>query len=412
MSSSPRIERCRGCAAARPEVVLDLGPSPRADGLQLSRERARNTDRFPLELALCPACGLLQLVETPLPSLLFGDEFRYYSSINPDLVAHAEGLVDHLARRLSLEAGDRVVELASNDGYLLRPFARRGLSVLGVDPAPGPAAAARAAGIETIQAFFDRELAEGLADEGRQADLIVANNVLAHVPDPADFLSGVALLLRPGGTAVFEVAWGRSLLKAMAFDQIYHEHHCYFTAGALFRLLQRAGLTLVDIETLSIHSGSLRVYTAPSGQPSARVTALIRQEQDEGLDRLETWQALGQRLSSLRQKLRDMLERTRARDLGLAAYGAAAKGTMLLNWLQPEPDWIPWVADINPHKQGRFVPGVAIPIVSPERITGERPDRLLLLPWNWAAEIARDQQPWLESGGRFIVPLPTPRLYP
>jgi len=412
MPLDPRIETCRGCAAAAPELVLDLGLKPRADGLQPSRGLALSADRCPLELALCPLCGLLQLLETPVPSVLFGEQFRYYSSLNPDLVTHAERLADDLVQRLGLDQSSRVIELASNDGYLLRPFARRGLSVLGVDPAPGPAAAARMAGIETIQAFFDRDLAERLLEQGRSADLIVANNVLAHVPDPVDFLIGVARLLRPGGTAVFEVAWGRSLLQAMAFDQIYHEHHCYFTAGALSRLLSRTGLALLDIEPLPIHAGSLRVFAARSGRPSARVDALVRLEQAEGLDRAETWRSMARRLSTLRRSLREMLERARAEGHALAAYGAAAKGTMLLNWLQPEPDWIPWVADINPHKQGRFVPGVGIPVVSPARIVQDRPDRLLLLPWNWAAEIARDQQQWLADGGRFIVPLPTPRLYP
>lgn len=389
-----------------------MGRRPRADGLEPTIEQARNADRRPLELALCRGCGLLQLVDTPPPSELFGDGFRYYSSVNPDLVAHAERLADTLVSRLDLTAASQVVELASNDGYLLRHFAFRGIATLGIDPAPGPAAAAQAAGIETIQAFFDRDLAEQLRDDGRQADLIVANNVLAHVPDPAGFLAGVAQLLRPGGIAVFEVAWARSLIHAMAFDQIYHEHHCYFTAGALRRLFSRAGLVLLDIETLPIHAGSLRVYAGAAGEPSERVNRLILQEQADGLDCRETWRDVAGRLSTLRTRLREMLRCMHQEGLRLAAYGAAAKGTMLLNWLEPEPGWIPWVADINPHKQGRFVPGVAIPVVDPGMVDRERPDRLLLLPWNWAEEIARDQQAWLAGGGRFIVPLPEPRLYP
>ncbi|MEE4330176.1 MAG: class I SAM-dependent methyltransferase [Wenzhouxiangella sp.] len=412
MSPSRRIDTCRGCGSGLPETVLDLGPRPRSDGLQPTAELALKAERCPLELALCGSCGLLQLLETPPPSTLFGEEFRYYSSVNPDLLAHAGRLAETLVRRLGLDQGSRVIELASNDGYLLRHFARRGMSVIGVDPAPGPAAAAVAAGIETIPAFFDGELAERLREEGGQADLIVANNVLAHVPDPADFLAGVARLLRPGGTAVFEVAWGRSLLHSLAFDQIYHEHHSYFTVGALDRALDRAGLKLIDVETLPIHAGSLRVFAAADGERSRAVDRLIRQEQDEGLARPEPWRRMGETLLDVRRQLRDLLDRVCRSGLRLAAYGAAAKGTMLLNWLEPEPGWIPWIADINPHKHGRFVPGVAIPVVGPERIAEERPDRLLLLPWNWAAEIARDQQAWLAGGGRFIVPLPRPRLYP
>jgi SAM-dependent methyltransferase len=412
MSTSQRIEACRGCGRASPETVLDLGRRPRSDGLEPSADLARSAERYPLELALCSYCGLLQLLETPPPSALFGEAFRYYSSLNPDLVAHAERLAAMLIPRLGLDRDSQVIELASNDGYLLRRFADRGLNVLGIDPAPGPAAAAEAAGIETIQAFFDRDLAERLARQGRQADLVVANNVLAHVPDPLGFLTGVARLLRPGGTAVFEVAWGRSLLRDLAFDQIYHEHHCYFTVGALSHLLDRAGLTLLEIEPLAIHAGSLRVYAARNGQRSESIGRLIRQERQEGLAQAESWARLGTTLKGLRRQLRALLDQLHRDGLRLAAYGAAAKGTMLLNWLEPEPDWIPWVADINPHKQGRFLPGVAIPVVAPARIQEDRPDRMLLLPWNWAEGIARDQQDWLDAGGRFIVPLPRPRLYP
>jgi SAM-dependent methyltransferase len=407
-----RIDACRGCGRPSPEPVLDLGDRPLADGLEATAEHARAAARYPLRLALCTGCGLLQLLETPPPDILFGDDFPYYSSVNRDLVAHAERLAAELVQRLDLDANGRVVELASNDGYLLRHFARRGVGVLGIDPAPGPAEAARAAGIDTVQAFFDRALAERLRDDGGQADLVIANNVLAHVPEPADFAAGVAALLRPGGLAVFEVAWGASLLRSTAFDQIYHEHHCYFTAAALTALLARAGLAVLDIQPLSIHAGSLRVYAAHRGERSRRADALIAQEDADGLGRPETWRRLARELETLRGRLRELLARQHRAGRSLAAYGAAAKGTMLLNWLAPEPGRIPWVADINPYKQGKFVPGVAVPVVGPERIARDRPDRMLLLPWNWAAEIARDQHAWLAGGGRFIVPLPTPRLFP
>lgn len=392
--------------------MLDLGQRPLADGLVASKSAALSADQFPLRLVLCTHCGLVQLREAPPPDRLFGDDFPYFSSINPDLVTHASKLVDAVFKRRSLGPDSLVLELASNDGYLLRHVAERGVPVLGIDPASGPAACARQQGIETRHAFFDRALAADLQAEGLTADVVIANNVLAHVPDPLDFLTGVADVLKTEGLAVFEVAWGGSLIQSTAFDQIYHEHHCYFTVGALVQLLERAGLVLLDVEKLTIHSGSLRAFVAHSGQRSARVDQLIAQEQQLQLHRPEPWRQLHRTLATLRGQLYEFLDDQHRQGLRLAAYGAAAKGTMLLNWLQPNPALLAWVADISPHKHGLFVPGLGLPVVATERIDQDCPDRMLLLPWNWAAEIARDQSTWIEAGGRFILPLPEPRFFP
>ena len=408
MDQLDTLSQCRVCGSDQLESVLDLGEQPLADGLVANVNEARNAPRYPLRLALCGQCHLLQLLEVPDPEILFTRDFPYFSSVTTSLVRHAGALVDDILKRQPLSADSLVVELASNDGYLLQHFRRHAIPVLGIDPASGPAVVAHQAGIETIVQFFDRSLGEELADSGRQADVVVANNVLAHVPDPADFLEGVSTLLKPGGLVVMEVAWGRSLLVRRAFDTIYHEHHCYFTANSLSALFERAGLAIEAIEPLRIHGGSLRVWARHDASMNESTKTLLQREHREGLFHSAAWKTLADSLSQLRQDLVEFVEAERNRGLRLAAYGAAAKGTMLLNWAGLDSATLAWVADANPYKQGRFIPGTDLEVVPPERIEQDRPDRILLLPWNWADEIARQQKSWLDGGGRFIVPLPEP----
>ncbi len=392
--------------------MLDLGRQPLADGLENNLIAALAAPRYRLRLGLCGHCGLHQLLETPPPEALFGADFPYFSSVSSQLVEHAAGLVEQLCRRQDLGPDNLVIEIASNDGYLLRHFQARGIPVLGIDPAGAPAAAARHLGIDTLERFFDARLADELAGDGRRADLVIANNVLAHVPDPVDFLRGVRKLLKPDGQVVMEVAWGRSLLTRRAFDTIYHEHHCYFTVTSLLELFRRAGLAVSAIEPVEVHGGSLRVHAGHRGEPDAATLALARQERTEGLFETGPWRRLAADLEQLRTELRAWLARERAGGLRLAGYGAAAKGTMLLNWAGLDGDWLDWVADANAFKQGKFIPGVGLAVVDPDRIAAERPDRVLLLPWNWADEIADRQRAWLDGGGRFILPLPEPRYFP
>ena len=406
------IDRCRCCGSAELNLVLDLGHQPLADGLQPTHDAALSASRFPLRLVLCARCGLHQLLETPPPEALFGAEFPYFSSVSSQLVAHAAGLVQQVCQQQPLGPRSLVVEVASNDGYLLQHFLARGIPVLGVDPASAPVRAARRLGIDTLEQFFELALAEALADEGRMADVIIANNVLAHVPDPVDFLRGIRRLLKPGGLAVMEVAWGRSVLTRRAFDTIYHEHHCYFTVTALLALFQHTGLAVHAIEPVEVHGGSLRIHAGHQGNPDKATLALARQERAEGLFDAVRWKTLATDLDQLRTELRGWLQREQRNGLRLAGYGAAAKGTMLLNWAGIDGDWLSWVADANAFKQGKFIPGVGLQVVSPQRIAEEHPDRILLLPWNWAGEIAGQQRAWLNAGGRFILPLPQPRGYP
>ncbi len=412
MQTLETIDCCRSCATPGLEVVLDLGHQPLADGLQNTLTSALAAPRYRLRLALCGHCGLHQLLETPPPEELFGTDFPYLSSVSSQLVEHAAGLVEQICRHHELGPDSLVIEIASNDGYLLRHFQARDVSVLGIDPASTPAEAARQLGVDTLQRFFDARLAEDLAGDGRRADVIIANNVLAHVPDPVDFLRGVRRLLKPNGRVVMEVAWGRSLLTRRAFDTIYHEHHCYFTVTSLLELFQHAGLAVSAIEPVEVHGGSLRVHAAHRGEPDTATLALARQERAEGLFESQPWRGLAADLERLRVEMRDWLAREQARGLRLSGYGAAAKGTMLLNWAELDGNWLDWVADANAFKQGKFIPGVGLEVVDPDRIAAERPDRVLLLPWNWADEIADRQRAWLDTGGRFILPLPEPRYFP
>jgi SAM-dependent methyltransferase len=303
-----------------------------------------------------------------------------------------------------------VLELASNDGYLLQFYRDAGVRMLGVDPAPGPVAAAREKGIETIEAFFSRALAEALVADGRRADLLHANNVLAHVADVHGFLEGIRLVLKDGGRAVIEVPYVRDLVEKLAFDTIYHEHLCYFSVHAVDRLVRPHGLFLSRVERVPIHGGSLRLVLSKEDRPDATVAAILAEERAIGLDRHAWFASFAARVERLRADLRALLHDLKASGKRVAAYGAAAKGTILLNACGLGPELLDWVADKNPFKQGRFVPGVRLPIVPPARILEEMPDLLLILPWNIEAEIVAQEAAYHERGGRFLVPLPEPRI--
>jgi SAM-dependent methyltransferase len=405
-----RITACRSCGARELLPVLSLGALPLSDGFLTAAELDRPEPRFPLDVAFCAACGLVQILDTVPPEILFGRDYPYFSSVSATLLAHSKA---HVAERLpELPPGPEtlVVELASNDGYLLQFYREAGVRVLGIDPAPGPVAAARAKGIETIEAFFGRDLAERLVAEGRRADLVHANNVLAHVADVHGFLDGIRLLLKDGGRAVVEVPYLRDLVEKLAFDTIYHEHLCYFSVRALDRLVRPHGLFLVRVERVPIHGGSLRLFLSKEDRPDATVEAILAEEAAIGLDRHAWFASFAARVERLREDLRSLLLDLERAGLRIAAYGAAAKGTILLNFCGLGPELLAWVADKNPFKQGRFVPGVRLPIVAPERILAEMPDVLLILPWNIEAEILAQEAAYRARGGRFLVPVPQPRI--
>ncbi|MBK1659717.1 class I SAM-dependent methyltransferase [Paracraurococcus ruber] len=402
------ITACRCCGGGDMVSVFDMGQMPPSDALSPSAEEA--DPAYPLEVIMCRSCGLAQLRHTVAPEVLFSAAYKYFSSYTQTVVDNAKDAVATAIERVKPAPGALAVELASNDGYLLKHAKAAGLTVLGIDPAPAPVAAAREAGIETIQAFFSEDLARQLKSEGRQAMLVFGNNVLAHVADTAGFVRGIREILHPDGTASIEVPYLRDLIEHVEFDTIYHEHLCYFSVTALSELFRRQGLSLNDVQRIPIHGGSLRLFVQHQPDPSTRLMRLIEEEKELGLDRPESFRAFAAKVEGVGQALRELLDGLRREGKRIAAYGAAAKGTILLNFFRIGPQELMWVADKNPHKHDLYMPGIKLPIVGVERIEADRPDCLLILPWNHQAEIMRQQAGFAARGGRFVIPIPHPHL--
>lgn len=401
---------CRSCGGAHLSIFLSLGDMPLSDGLLACSDLERQEPRYPLDVAFCPDCALVQILETVPPERLFGADYPYFSSFTDTLLKHSAANVAARIAERRLDGRSLVVELASNDGYLLQYYGAHSIPVLGIDPAPGPVAAARARGVDSLQAFFGRDLAVQLAGNGRLADVIHANNVLAHVADTNGFVAGIGVLLKQNGVAVIEVPYVRELIDRGEFDTIYHEHLCYFSVTALAHLFQRHGLSLNRVEPLEIHGGSLRLFVEKREQPESSVAEYLQAERDVGVDRLDYYAGFSARVARIRTELVALLERLKREGARVAGYGAAAKGTILLNFAGVGGEVLEFVADRNVHKQGRYVPGVRLPIVAPERILQEQPDYLLILPWNFKEEIMEQQAEFRRRGGRFIVPVPQPEI--
>jgi len=381
---------------------------PLSDGLLAPDDLQREEPRYPLDVAFCPDCTLAQILATVPPEELFGADYPYFSSFTDSLLKHSAANVAARIEERRLDGSSLVVELASNDGYLLQYYRARAIPVLGIDPALGPVAAARARGVETLQAFFGRDLAIQLATNGRCADVIHANNVLAHVADTNGFVSGIGTLLKEDGVAVIEVPYVRELIDHGEFDTIYHEHLCYFSVTALAELFRRHRLALNRVEPLTIHGGSLRLFVEKREQVDRSVTEYLQAEQRAGVDRFDYYAGFSARVERIRSDLLALLTRLKREGARIAGYGAAAKGTILLNFAGIGPEMLEFVADRNVHKQGRYMPGVRLPIVAPARILEEQPDYLLILPWNFKDEIMEQQAQYRRLGGRFIVPVPEP----
>jgi SAM-dependent methyltransferase len=407
--SDPRPEiACRSCSSTSLEVFLDLGEHPPSDALRSPEQLDQPEPRYPLEVAFCKECALVQILETVPPEELFGDDYPYFSSFIDSLVEHSRQHVE--ARLEERPQPARVIELASNDGYLLQFYAERGISVLGIDPAKGPVEAARKKGIETRHAFFTEQLAEELAGAGIQAEILHANNVLAHVADTRGFVRGIAKILMDEGVAVFEVPHLRPLIEHREFDTIYHEHLCYFSGLALDRLFRESGLFVNHVEHLPIHGGSLRIFVEKREDPRESMLSLLAEERALGMDRIEFFQDFAAQVASLRDELRALLEGLRKDGKKIAAYGAAAKGATLLNYCEIDEQWLDFAVDRNVHKQGKYMPGTRLEIRAPEALLDAQPDYCLILPWNFRDEIVAQQREYTQRGGRFIVPVPRPQV--
>lgn len=405
-----KIDACRSCGSSKLVEVLDLGETPLADGLLREADLARPEPTYPLTCVVCDECGLMQLREIVEPDELFCRDYPYFSSFSDALLRHSKANVDDLIARRDLDGESLVVELASNDGYLLQYYAAQGIPVLGIDPAEGPAQTATERGIPTINDFFTLELAEKLRAEGRRASVIHANNVLAHVPDLNGFVAGIATLLADDGMAVIECPHVLELIRHVEFDTIYHEHLCYFSIRALRPLFERNGLKLQDVRSLPIHGGSIRLYVGHGESESDEVRRLLEAERAEGLDRSTGYLDFAARVEKLSRDLQALLRRLKDEGATIAAYGAAAKGATLINTVGIGSDLVDFVVDRNTHKHGRFMPGQRLPIRPVEALVEERPDYTLLLAWNFKDEIMAQQEAYTAAGGRFIVPVPEPEV--
>lgn len=409
------VSACRACGGRLTVTMADLGLQPASNAYLASLDAARSEKRYPLRARVCESCKLVQVDYDVAPQELFGN-YAYFSSYSDDWLAHARRYCEMARRRFGLGADSLVVELASNDGYLLKNFIDMGVPVLGIDPSDTVAAAAEKIGVPTLVEFFGESLARKLAGAGRQADLIIGNNVLAHVPLLNDFVAGIALLLKPAGTVTLEFPHLLELMRQVEFDTIYHEHYSYISLLAIEQVFQRHGLRLYDVERLPTHGGSLRIFAAHASRPQLEDSALLRelrtQESAAGLSDLSTYSRFAERVEECRRSLLAFLATAKREGKSVAAYGAAAKGNTLLNFCAVTAADIAQVADRNPHKQSKFLPGSHIPVVSPEALMRARPDYVLILPWNLQEEIRRQLQGIEEWGGRFVTPVPTVRIYP
>ena len=397
---------CRSCGHTDLLQVLNLGCVPFANALLTNEQLREREDRFPLELYFCPQCALAQIGETVPPERLFRD-YTYASSVSDTMVEHARTLVEALIERYDLGSTSRVIEVASNDGYLLQFYKARGIRVLGIEPAANIADLAIKKGISTLIEFFDEGLARRLAARGEVADIIHAHNVFAHVPDPNTFVGGIKQVLKPDGVAVIEAPYLRDLIGKLEFDTIYHEHFSYYSVSSVEALCRRHGLMIRDVELVPIHGGSLRLFVAHAGgQASHRVAELLAQEKFEGLLSFEYYRDFAERVARLKQQLLALLEGLKKQGQRVAAYGASAKGSTLMNAFGVDRRLIEFVVDRSQLKQGRFTPGNHLPILPPDALLERRADYVLLLTWNFAAEILSQQAEFRRRGGKFILPVP------
>ncbi len=405
-------QTCRLCRSPVSHTFVDLGMSPLCESFLAADELDRMEPYYPLRVMVCPECFLVQLKEYVAPEHIFST-YAYFSSFSTSWVAQAKSYCDMIERRLGLGAESLVVELASNDGYLLQHFLPKGIPVLGIEPAGNVAAVAIEKGVPTTVDFFGARLARTMAAEGKLADLIAGNNVLAQVPDLNDFVAGMPIILKPEGIITLEFPHLARLIDERQFDTIYHEHFSYFSLISVDRLAERHGLRLVDVEELPTHGGSLRVYLAHATSRHAVTPAvgrILADEERRGFRRIDTYTGFDSEVRALKRDLLDLLIRLKRDGKSIAGYGAPGKGNTLLNYCGIGPDFLDFTVDRNPYKHGRFTPGMHVPILTPEAIDEARPDYVLILPWNLKHEIMRQMRHIGDWGGKFIVPIPSPAI--
>jgi hypothetical protein len=406
---------CRICTSPLQHTFVDLGMSPLCESFLRADQRNAMEPFYPLHTYVCERCFLVQLEEYVAPEEIF-TEYAYFSSYSSSWLRHAERYVEMAIGRFGLGPASRVVELASNDGYLLQYFVQRDVPVLGIEPAVNVAKVAREKGVRTECLFFGADTAERLRAAGESADLILGNNVLAQVPDVRSFVAGIRILLKPGGSATLEFPHLLRLMRENQFDTIYHEHFSYFSMVTLVPFFASEGLVLYDVEELPSHGGSLRVFlrhVEDATKPvTERVEALLAEERAAGLDRIEGYAAFSEQVQETKRALLDFLIQARRAGKRVAGYGAPGKANTLLNYCGIRTDFVEFTVDRNPYKHGRYTPGTHIPIFPPEKIREAKPDYLLILPWNLKQEIVEQEAYIRDWGGRFVVPIPKVTVLP